>query len=146
MNTDYSVCKASQYNSSDGNRLLQILLIYDIACQWWIYFRDRVRMSKTLSFSEFRDLIVAVGKFHLGSHIKPCFWKFTLNFIPGSGQIDGEIMETLWAMFNKFARMTRSMTKAHRLEILNDHMQDVNHKKLIGMGLFLQFHLDLMDY
>jgi Kyakuja-Dileera-Zisupton transposase len=121
MNTDYSVCKAAEYNSSDGFRLLQILLIYDIVCQWWIHFRERVKNSGTLSFSEFRALIVAVGKFHLGSHIKPCFWKFSLNFIPGVGQIDGEIMETLWALFNKFARMTRSMTKAHRADILRSY-------------------------
>ena len=54
----------------------------------------------------------------------------------GAGQIDGEIMETLWSLFNKFAIMARAMTKAHREEILNDHMRDVNWKKIVGMGEF----------
>jgi hypothetical protein len=69
---------------------------------------------------------VAVGKFHLGAHVKKCFWKYTLNFVVGAGQIDGEIMETLWSLFNKFAVMARAMSKAHRVEILNEHMRDVN--------------------
>ena len=131
---DYAICKASEYNTSDGMRLLPILIIYNIVCQWWINFRKRVQGSMTLNFSEFRHVMVAVGKFHLGAHIKSCFWKYSLNFIEGSGQIDGEIMETLWALFNKFARMGRAMTRAHRWELLNDHMQDVNHKKMVGMG------------
>jgi hypothetical protein len=135
MNMDYSICKAAEYHTSYGTWLLPILLIYDIACQWWIHFRERVNQSWTLNFSDLRDVEVAVGKFHLGAHIRPCFWKFSLNFIRGSGQIDGEIMETLWSLFNKFARMARSMTLAHRWEILNDHMRDSNHKKMIGMGL-----------
>jgi hypothetical protein len=78
--------------------------------------------------------MVAVGKFHLGAHIRSCFPKYSLNFIPGSGQIDGEIMETLWSLFNKFAGMARAMTMAHRKDVLNDHMRDVNWKKLAGMG------------
>lgn len=87
----------------------------------------------TLSFAHFNKVAVAVGKFHLGAHVTKCFWSYSLNFIEGVGQIDGEIMETLWASFNKFASMTRSMSKAHRVEILNDHMRDVNWKKLVGM-------------
>jgi hypothetical protein len=33
--------------------------------------------------------------------------------------------------------MGRAMTRAHRWELLNDHMRDVNHKKMVGMGLFI---------
>ena len=94
-------------------------------------------MNKTLSFVEFNRLLVAVGKFHLGAHIGSCFWQYSLNFVEGAGQQDGEIMETLWSLFNKFAKMGRAMTLAHRWEVLNDHMRDVNWKKLVGMGLYL---------
>ena len=87
-----------------------------------------------MNFNEFIDFIVAVGKFHLGAHVKECFFKYSLNFITGAGQVDGEIMETLWSLFNKFAKMARSMGTAHRKEILNDHMRDVNWKKMVGMG------------
>jgi hypothetical protein len=82
------------------------------------------------------EWLYAIGKFHLGAHIKSCNWKYTLNFISGACQIEGEIMETLWALFNNFGRMCRSMGSNHRKEILNDHMRDVNWKKMVGMGLF----------
>ena len=134
---DYAICEAAKYNAGAHNALLLILLIYDIACQWWIHFLDRLKMNKTLSFVEFNRLLVAVGKFHLGAHIKSCFWQYSLNFVEGAGQQDGEIMETLWSLFNKFAKMGRAMTLAHRWEVLNDHMRDVNWKKLVGMGLYL---------
>ena len=133
---DYAICEAAKYTSRQDDRLLPVLLIYDVACQWRINFQERLKMnSKTLSFPEFQRLMVAVGKFHLGAHIKSCFWEHSLNFVKGAGQQDGEIMETLWALFNKFAKMGRAMTAAHRWEILNDHMRDVNWKKLVGMGL-----------
>ena len=55
-----------------------------------------------------------------------CFAKFSLNFVEGAGQLDGEILETLWAEFNKVSNSACSMSKAHRLEVFNDHMRDLN--------------------
>jgi hypothetical protein len=133
---DYAFCQAAAYRTGKGKTLLPVCFIYDIGCQWGINFMERVRRAETLSFSEFRRWMVAVGKFHLGSHVKRCFCKFSLNFIKGVGQIDGEIMETLWAEFNKFGVMARSMSSAHRKEILNDHMRDWNWKKMVGMCLY----------
>jgi len=134
MNMDYAACMAANYNASDIYGMLLLLIIYDIACQWAIHFLERISGNKYTHFDQDRELKVAVGKFHLGSHVNSCFAKHSLNFVRGSGQIDGEIMETLWAYFNMFAPITRVMTLAHRAEILNDHMQDVNHKKMLGMG------------
>ena len=37
------------------------------------------------------SLVPAVGKWHLGAHIPECFPKYSLNFVDGIGQIDGEI-------------------------------------------------------
>jgi Kyakuja-Dileera-Zisupton transposase len=133
---DYAFCQAAAYRTGKGKTLLPVCFIYDIGCQWGINFMERVRRAETLSFSEFRRWMVAVGKFHLGSHVKHCFCKFSLNFIKGVGQIDGEIMETLWAEFNKFGVMARSMSSAHWKEILNDHMRDWNWKKMVGMCLY----------
>ncbi|KAG1859409.1 hypothetical protein C8R48DRAFT_673951 [Suillus tomentosus] len=56
--------------------------------------------------------------------------RFSLNFITGAGHIDGEILETLWAPFNKISPTARSMTLSHRQEVLDDHMRDSNWKKL----------------
>jgi len=137
VNIDYAITQAAKYNTGSGNNLISLLLIYDIMCQWWVNFMKRVKKNPTtLTFAHFNKVAVAVGKFHLGAHVKKCFWSYSLNFIKGVGQIDGEIMETLWASFNKFASMTRSMSKAHRVEILNDHMRDVNWKKLVNMRMY----------
>jgi len=75
-----------------------------------------------------------VGKFHLAAHLPRCFARFSLNFVQCTGQLDGEILETLWSEFNKVSASARSMSKAHRVEVYDDHMRDSNWKKLVGMG------------
>jgi hypothetical protein len=131
---DYVVCQAANYRTGEGRHRLLMLLIYDIACQWIVYFKERVKHGKMLNVSDFQTWLVAIEKFHLAVHVKSCYWLYTLNYMKGVGLIDGEIMETLWAIFNKFALMARSMGNAHRKEILNDYMRDWNWKKLVGMG------------
>ena len=56
----------------------------------------------------------------------------------GIGQIDGEILETLWWPIDKIAGITRAMSKAHRQEVLDDNMYDSNWKKWVGIGMFPQ--------
>ena len=77
-----------------------------------------------------------MGKLHLGEHIPECFPKYSLNFVDGIGQIDGEALETLWQPINKVARITRAMSKAHHQEVLDDNMYDSNWKKWVGIGKF----------
>jgi Kyakuja-Dileera-Zisupton transposase len=130
MNIDYAVCQALNHiNGSDS-----ALLIYDVCCQWVIHFKERVSKGAFLSLWEHFKLTPAVGKFHLGAHIKECFHKYSLNFMEGSGQIDGEIMETLWSIMDKVSGITRSMSWAHRQEILDDYMDDGNFKKMVRSG------------
>ncbi|KAG1830059.1 hypothetical protein F4604DRAFT_1695666 [Suillus subluteus] len=106
------------------------LIIYDVACQWSIHFAERVDQSYHLSLPEGTKILPAVGKFHLSAHKLQCFPRFSLNFMTGAGHIDGEILETLWAPFNKISPTARSMSLAHRKEVLDDHMRDSNWKKL----------------
>jgi hypothetical protein len=140
MNVDYSICNALNYRTEG---LPDSLLIYDIGCQWWINFLLRLRRSQTLSIPERMKLIVAVGSFHLGAHIPECFVLFSLHFVLGAGQLDGEILETLWAAFNKISPSARSMSKAHRREVYDDHMRDSNFKKLVGMGACIR-HISIL--
>lgn len=108
--------------------------MYDVACQWHKHFLQRIEASPYLQIPDPLKIIPAVGKFHLKAHIDECFFRFSLNFLLGVGQADGETMETLWAGLNRILGSTRSMTKHHRQQVLNDYMQDANWKKLIGMG------------
>lgn len=136
MNTDYSICNALAYHSKGIPRAL---VIYDVGCQWSINFGRRVESSSSLSLPEALEIIPAVGKFHLAAHKLSCFSRYSLNFIKGAGHLDGEILETLWAPFNKISPTARSMSQAHRQEVYDDHMRDSNWKKIVGIGktLFL---------
>ena len=133
LNIDYAVCQSLKSIPSD----LRVITIYDVACQWSIHFHRRVKESPYLEIPNRISLIPAVGKWHLGAHIPECFPKYSLNFINGIGQIDGEILETLWWPIDKIAGTTRAMSKAHRQEVLDDNMYDSNWKKWVGIGMFL---------
>jgi hypothetical protein len=136
MNVDYFICQALK-NQTHG--MTEALVNYDVACQWSIHFSRRVEENKSghLSIPDGLRVIPAVGKFHLGAHIPECFSQFSLNFVKGAGQQDGEILETLWSSLNKVSGSVRAMSKAHRQEILDDHMRDSNWKKIVGMCEFL---------
>jgi hypothetical protein len=129
-NVDYAFCQATKTIVPEQG----LLAIYDIACQWSIHLKERIRKGRFLSMPDFEEFLVGIGKFHLGGHILECFPKFSLNFILGAGQLDGEILETLWAPIDKVAPITRTMTKAHRREVLDDNMLDSNWKKWVGIG------------
>jgi len=78
---------------------------------------------------------------HPWDQLISCTWspRFAPTFIPGAGQTDGEILETLWAVLNKVGCTTQTMTLAHRSEVLDAHMLDNNWKKMINMGIFTMF-------
>ncbi|KAI6011750.1 hypothetical protein BKA83DRAFT_96051 [Pisolithus microcarpus] len=131
MNTDYSICNALGYHSES---IIKALVIYDVGCQWSVNFRSRVKNSPSLLLPPALEIVPAVGKLHLAAHKLSCFPRYSLNFIKGAGHLDGEILETLWAPFNKISPTARSMTQAHGQEVYDDHMRDSNWKKLVGMG------------
>jgi hypothetical protein len=130
MNMDYTLCQALGYNS-DG--IPRSVVCYDIACQFFTHFDSRVRNSPYLSVPKGMTIEKAIGQFHIHGHQEDCFPKYSPNFIPGIGQVDGEIIETLWSQLNEVSGSTRSMSKFHRRETLNDHMNDSNWKKLLRM-------------
>ena len=88
---DYAICQALNY--IDGSK--SGLLIYDVCCQWVVHFKERVSKGQFLSLWEHIRLTPAIGKLYLGAHIKECFHKFSLNFIPGTRQIDGDYGEIM---------------------------------------------------
>jgi hypothetical protein len=133
MNIDYSICQALWYNTSGFE---EALVEYDVACSWSINFDKRLATSPYLTVPMDLNIIPAVGKFHLASHKGDCFAKYSLNFVEGAGQQDGEILETLWSSLNKASGSICAMSKAHRQEMLDDHMLDSNWKKMVHIGMF----------
>jgi hypothetical protein len=138
MNIDYSICNALKYRSID---LPQGLVIYDIGCQWITHFQKRLNQSRHLSIPQVMELLVAVGKFHLSAHIRECFALYSLNFMYGSGQVDGEILETLWSAFNLISAPARTMTMASRYQLYDDHMRDSNWRKIMGIGKYRHINI-----
>ena len=134
MNMDYSFCEAiARSGVSDIKR---ILLMYDVVCQYGIHLRRRVDESKYLSIPDGIELLQGVGVWHINGHQPECYNRFFPGFIKGIGHIVGEVVETLWSQLNLVSRSTRGMSAAHRQEVLDDHMNDSNWKKLINIGMF----------
>jgi hypothetical protein len=131
MNIDYSVCQALAYNSEG---LPGGMLVYDKFCEWFINFIRRVEDSDHLSIPETMELVGAVDKFHLASHVPECFAKHSLNFLEGAAQLAGSILESLWSDFKEVSGSARAMSNAYRREVYDDHMRDSNFKKMISLG------------
>ncbi|KAI9431647.1 hypothetical protein H4582DRAFT_1822196, partial [Lactarius indigo] len=80
------------------------------------------------------ELRLGIGLFHIHGHQDTCLARYSPSFIKGGRQIDGETIETLWAPLNEITRSTRGMSTSHRREVIDDHMNDSNWKKLIDLG------------
>ncbi|KAI0257960.1 hypothetical protein BC834DRAFT_1036787, partial [Gloeopeniophorella convolvens] len=132
------LCNALQYDMED---IPQALVMYDIMCQYGVHLRKRVDKSPHLTIRPTLKLLVGIGLFHIHGHQDICLSRFSPSFIKGARQIDGEIIETVWAPLNLVSRSIRGMTLAHRQEILDSHMNYWNWKKLVNIvpAILLRF-------
>jgi hypothetical protein len=138
-NIDYAVCQALNGPTMAG--VTRVLLIYDIMCRWWKNFLARVDSSEFLELSPSLEISRGIGDMHVKGHVKGCLTGYGLSYIEGAGIVDGEILETLWSVLNESSPSTRGATLAHRGEILDDHMNHSNWKKVVGIGMNVVLHL-----
>jgi hypothetical protein len=96
--------------------------------------KDRVSGSRHLKIPDGLELRLGIGLFHIHGHKDTCLARYSPSFIEGGRQIDGETIETLWAPLNEISRSTRGMSTSHRREVIDDHMNDSNWKKLVDLG------------
>jgi hypothetical protein len=132
-------------NGKTMKGMSRTLLVYDIMCQWYRNFLKRVQESPYLRVPPGMKIYRGIGDFHVKGHIHECFPRYGLVFVEGAGVIDGEVVETLWSVMNKVSPSTRSATLAHRTEVLDDHMNNSNWKKLIAMGMSLYFTVGIIS-
>ena len=132
LNMDYSLCKALSYNMAD---IPVALVVYDIMCQFGFHLKERVENSPELSLSNSLGLHTEMGLFHIHGHQDSCLPCFSPSYIPGAKQVDGEIIETLWAPLNNISWSIGEMSLAHRQKVLDAHMNHSNWKKLVNIGL-----------
>ncbi|KAF8263348.1 hypothetical protein EI94DRAFT_1478973, partial [Lactarius quietus] len=119
--------QALSYNMQD---IPIALVMYDIMCQYRVNFQDRVKDSPHLSLPSSLELQTGIGLFHIHGH-QDCLPRYSPSYIPRAKQVDGEIIETLWAQLNNISRSIRGMSLSHRQEVLDAHMNHSNWKKLV---------------
>ncbi|KAJ7081795.1 hypothetical protein B0H15DRAFT_786116, partial [Mycena belliarum] len=119
--------------------LVQIMVSYDIVCQWHINIWCRlVKYSPQLITGAGepgkRFFVWLIPKFHLPAHIESCNILYSFDLTPYVGRTDGEAPERGWANANPLAASTKEMGPGARRDTLDDHFNDWNHKKIIAMG------------
>jgi hypothetical protein len=129
---DYGLCEALKTTHTD--ELSQVLLVYDVNCQYSKNLLKRVSEGRYLSINERLTILFAIGLFHVHGHQDSCFARYALTFVEGAGMSAGEILESLWHVINEAAGPTSMMTLANREETLDAHINDSNWKKLINLG------------
>ena len=127
---DYSICQGVA-NSNVGD-IPTIAQFYDVECQHSINFRKRIAAAPYLSFPFEKMIYYGVGSFHISGHIPQCFPRYSPQFMPSVGIVDGEVLETLWSTLNEVSPSAQTASLAARTELLDDHMLDSNWKKIIN--------------
>ncbi|KAJ7734395.1 hypothetical protein B0H14DRAFT_2408793 [Mycena olivaceomarginata] len=135
INMDYMLWKSLE-NHDD---IVQLFISYDIVCQWYknIWRRLASYHPKLCERGGRRFYVWLIPKFHLPAHIEACNIRFSFNLTPFVGQTDGEAPERGWANANPLANSTKEMGPGARRDALDNHFNDWNHKKIVGLGEFL---------
>ncbi|KAJ7797779.1 hypothetical protein B0H14DRAFT_3493267 [Mycena olivaceomarginata] len=136
INMDYMFLQ-----SIAGSELVRFFVSYDIVCQWHINLWSRMAEYKNEAITidgRGKFMMFLIPKFHLPAHIELCNLKFSFHLTPDVGQTDGEAPERRWADANPLARSTKEMGPGARRDALDDHFNDWNHKKIVGLGRTLR--------
>jgi hypothetical protein len=118
--------------------LVKLVVSYDIVCQWRINIWRRLEkyepeLQQRRGTGE-RCYVWLIPKFHLPAHIEACNILYSFNLMPYVGRTDGEAPERGWANANPLAASTKEMGPGSRRDVLDDHFNDWNHKKIIAFG------------
>ncbi|KAF7303546.1 CxC2 domain-containing protein [Mycena indigotica] len=132
INMDYMLLKS--LSPSPYANLIDIIISYDIACQWSknLWFRVakyRPELQDAAKLPSRRRYVFLIPKFHLPAHIERCNIDYSFDLTPNVGRTDGEAPERGWANANPLASSTREMGPGSRRDTIDDHFNDWNHKK-----------------
>ena len=131
-NMDYCMSELLKYNTQG---LRHAMLYYDIMCQYLVHMMSWFENNPYLELpTSLTHIAKAIGLFHIHGHKDKCFVQYAPTFIPGAGIVDGEIIETLWEPLNPIVPSARKASPEHRREIMDDHMNYSNWKKLIRIS------------
>ncbi|KAJ7827921.1 hypothetical protein B0H13DRAFT_2240976 [Mycena leptocephala] len=125
----------AQYEAAERSRDLQLGERY--LNMDWMFFMS-LADSDLQEFFEERIALLRLPRpqFHLPAHIESCNVKFSFLLTRYVGQTDGEAPERGWSNINPLAMSTREMGPNLRREVLDDHFNDWNWKKILNMGKY----------
>jgi Kyakuja-Dileera-Zisupton transposase len=133
MNMDYSLCQMVKTVVHVETK--RMVFFYDISCSYCVNLVDRIQKSEgRLSIPETLGMVFGIGQFHVHGHKESCFGRFSPVFIEGVGWVSGEIVESNWSLINPVGLTCTTMTAAHRYEVLDAKMLDLNWKKMTQLG------------
>jgi Kyakuja-Dileera-Zisupton transposase len=116
----------------------QIIVSYDIACQWGIHFHHRVKegpMPGHLHPPPSLQMTTLVPKFHLEAHTTKCHARYSFNYAIGVGRTDGEGVERNWSLLNGIASSVSMMGPGACWDTLDDFCNFANWCKTVDLCL-----------
>ena len=133
MNMDYATSQAWSYE--DLTDVTFLIWGYDVNCQYQPHHKERVEASEYLAFPPGLEdkIYYAIGTWHVHGHKNECYPRYATSFIKGAGVKSAEILEARWSELNHAAPSLRYMTLAHRAEMLDALMNDMNWKTMVKL-------------
>jgi hypothetical protein len=130
--------------------LMNVLVAYDIACQWYKNLGARMmllsnELQPSISVEKIQAKVstyhlifeccsisrcVQVGVFHIQAHESRCHAPWGLALTRGAGRTDGEAIERLWSNLNGAASSTKEMGPGSRQDTLDGFCGFNNWRKL----------------
>ena len=128
-----------------GLTLLQIIITYDIICQWSRNFHKHMAdFPPEMQIPENTQVDVAIPGRHINAHGERCQENFNLSYMEGAGRTAGEDIEMTWAGTNALGPSVLEMGPAPCHDTLNDHWYGWNFQKIVGFRMFFYSFLPFL--
>lgn len=131
VNINYLFCSSLAQNAPTN-----IVVSYDIACQWSRNLWSRLKKYPSIFNHQAESITFLIPKFHLPAHRDYCRTHYSFNLTVHVGRTDGEAVERGWAFVNAFAGSTKEMGPGSRRDKLDDVFGDYNWHKLTQLRTF----------
>lgn len=96
------------------------MLSYDIWCSYSVNLKKRFTEWFPTAASLIDKMRGAIPKLRIKNHVQACQLLWAFNYLSGSGETYGEMIETSWSAGNKASGSTKEMNDGHRHDILDD--------------------------
>ncbi|KAF9001442.1 hypothetical protein BDZ89DRAFT_929683, partial [Hymenopellis radicata] len=126
-----------------GEEIADILVSYDIGCQWKVHLHKRRDGMPAFLKADPPDgvnrpsITVALPVWHGAVHEEECTYANSLRYTTGAAMTDGEGVERVWSHLNPLATSTREMHADGRHENIEDAADNHNFQKNLGLVALL---------